>query len=144
MTGFYPDETIRQTAQWADWLSTDWRLEVPDRIHSSEIADDGAPQWHHEFAKWLTRSEARPPRNTEERLRTTKVMRRLRRVAVREYEVLYRTLLLGEPLEETTTWLNERAKRNNIPLPEGQAVHYRKKDTLALFIAGVDFCRQQY
>jgi hypothetical protein len=46
-----------------------------------------------------------------------------------------------EPLEETTRWLNERAARNAIPLPDGRDVHYRLKDTVALFISGVDYAR---
>jgi hypothetical protein len=71
-------------------------------------------------------------------------MRRLRRVAVREYEVLYRVLVLGERLEETTIWLNERALRNAIPLQPGRDVHYSDKDTWALVICGIDYARQYY
>jgi hypothetical protein len=71
-------------------------------------------------------------------------MRRLRKYAVREYEVLYRILILGDSIDGVMVWLNERATRNDIPLPEGKDVHYSEKDTWALFIAGVDFVRQAY
>jgi hypothetical protein len=80
----------------------------------------------------------------ESRLRTTKAMRRLRKFAVREYEVLYRILILGDSIEGVTVWLNERAARNHIPLPVGKPDHYTERDTWALFIAGVDFVRQSY
>lgn len=140
----YPDHVMRQTAHWASWFAADWRQETPLRIHSGDIAADGSPEWHPDFAKWLSR-DARPrKRNNDQRLRTTKVMRRLRRVAVREYEVLYRVLVLGERLEETTRWLNARAARNNVPLPPHRPTgpHYTTKDTLALVIAGIDYARE--
>lgn len=76
--------------------------------------------------------------------RTSHVMRKLRRVSPRAYEVLLRTMIHGESLSGTTGWLNERAIRNKIPLPAGQAEHYRLKDTVALFIAAVDFVRTYF
>ncbi len=142
----YSDNTMRQTAHWAEWFATDWKSEYPTRIHSTDIAGDGSPEWHPDFAKWLTRSGGQGRRNGEQRLRTTRVMRRLRRVAVREYEVLYRILVLGERLEETTRWLNERARRNAIPFPPHRPTgpHYMDRDTLAIFIAGIDFAREYW
>lgn len=135
---------MRQTAQWATYFASDWRREFPLQIHTSSIALDGSPEWHPDFSRWLTASTRRQnPRNDEQRLRTTRVMRRLRRVAVREYEVLYRILVTGERLEETTLWLNERAERNAVAFPPHRpdGPHYIKRDTLAIFIAGIDFCR---
>jgi hypothetical protein len=137
---------MRETAHWAAYFANDWKQESPRQTHTSSLAADGTPQWHPDFLKWITRDEDNKPfrRNGEERLRTTKVMRRLRRVAVREYEVLYRVLVLGERLEETTIWLNERALRNAIPLQPGRDVHYSDKDTWALVICGIDYARQYY
>lgn len=126
-------EDIQRTARWGAYFAETWNGEVPTRLHSASIGNDGAPRWNPDFEKWLTRSE----RDQGEMFRTTKVMRRLRRAYIREYEVLYRVLLLREPVEETTRWLNERAERNGIPLPAGRSVHYRPKDTLALLISGV-------
>lgn len=139
----YSDAVMRATAHWASWFAADWKQEIPLRIHSSEIAGDGSPEWHPDFAKWLDRDGRQRRRNTDSRLRTTKVMRRLRRVAVREYEVMYRVLVLGERLEETTRWLNERAERNSVPFPPHRpnGPHYTRKDTLALIIAGTDYAR---
>jgi hypothetical protein len=73
-------------------------------------------------------------------------MRRLRRVAVREYEVLFRVLVQGERVHDTTRWLNDRAERNRIPYPDHrpQGPHYTDKDTLALLICGIDFARDSW
>lgn len=140
----YSDAVMKATSQWAQWFSAEWKNEMPIRVHSSEIAADGSPQWHPDFARWLTqeRPRARNRRDATNR-RTTAVMRRLRRVAIREYEVCYRVLVLGERLEDTTIWLNERASRNAIPYPphRPKGPHYTEKDALALFIAGIDYAR---
>lgn len=132
---------LQRTARWGAYFAETWANEAPVRIHSADIGNDGAPKWHPEFERWLTMEEGRKgERRPEEQLRTSKVMRRLRRTAIREYEVLYRLLVLHETLEQTTQWLNDRAKANNIPLPSGRDVHYREKDTIALLIAGTAWC----
>ena len=64
----------------------------------------------------------KPARNGSDH-RTTRVMRRLRRVAIREYEVLYRVLVLGERLEDTekdygrTEWCWALSARSSHPAP---------------------------
>lgn len=133
--------TLARTAKWGGYFASTWNAEAPMRIHSSDVGEDGAPRWHPDFERWLTREggRRRDAYQTEEALRTTKVMRRLRRTSIRQYEVLYRMLLLREPPEATTAWLNERARRNGVPLPEGRNVHYRTKDTLAILIAGTEW-----
>lgn len=137
---------MADTAYWASQFGSDWKQEIPIRIHCAEIGDDGCPKWHPDFEKWLTSDRMYRRKNDEQRLRTTKVMRRLRRVAVREYEVLYRVLVLGERLEETTRWLNERAERNAIPLPSHRpnGPHYIQKDALALVIAGIAYAKEYW
>lgn len=140
----FPDHVMFETVRWAHQLGSDWEREAPIRIHDSTLAADGTHEWHPDFEKWLIEGDGRGSRNSSQRLRTTKVMRRLRRVAVREYEVLYRVLVLHERLEETTVWLNDRAERNSIPFPPHRpdGPHYIRKDALALFICGIDFARQ--
>jgi hypothetical protein len=144
----YSDQVMRNTAHWARWFAVEWKNETPMRIHSSEIAADGSPEWHPDFVRWLTqeprdRDRPRRQRDTTSR-RTTQVMRRLRQYSIREYEVCYRVLMLGERLEETTEWLNARATRNAIPFPEHRpnGPHYTTKDALALLVAGVDYARE--
>jgi len=136
---------MRQTAQWATSFASDWKREFPLQIHTSSIALDGSPEWHPDFARWLTATTRRQnPRNDEQRLRTTRVMRRLRRVAVREYECLFRILVLGERIADTTRWLNDRAERNGISYPDHRpdGPHYTQKDTLALVVAGIAYAKE--
>jgi hypothetical protein len=129
---------LQRTARWGAYFAETWAVEAPVRIHSSAIGDDGSPRWHPDFERWLTMEEGKKgDRRPEEQLRTSKVMRRLRRVAIREYEVLYRMLIMRATVEETATWLNQRATDNGIPLPAGRPVHYRDKDTVALLVSGV-------
>lgn len=136
---FFPDAVLRATATAAQRLGSQWASEVPVRIHSSSIGEGGAPEWHPSFARWLTRSERPPALGGDESLRTTRVMRKLRKIAPREYEVCYRLLILRDTIAATTRWLNERARANAIALPPGRSIHYTEKDTLALFIAGIDW-----
>jgi hypothetical protein len=42
-------------------------------------------------------------------------MRKLREQYPREYEVLYRVVILDHTISETQTWLNERAIKNQKP-----------------------------
>ena len=57
--------------------------------------------------------------------------------------MLYRVLIQGERFHDVTRWLNERAERNSIPFPDHRpdGPHYLERDTIALFIAGVDYAR---
>lgn len=146
MAAQFPSAVLQSTGYWLAKFSHDYHGEIPQKIHSGATSDDGSPQWHPDFARWLTAREVistpRPDLPTpEQRLRTTRAMRRLRKEAIREFEVVYRVMVTGELIEDTTAWLNERAERNAIPLPNGRPVHYRTKDTIALVISGVDKMR---
>ena len=132
---------IQRTERWGAYFAETWVNESPLRIHSSAVADDGSPQWSPGFERWLTMEEGRRgERRPEEQLRTSRVMRRLRRAAIREYEVMYRVLVLHETVPQATAWLNARAADHGIPLPSGRSVHYREKDTAALLIAATAYC----
>ena len=135
------EQMLRQSEMLLRRFQAEFEKETPVRIHSGDIADDGAPQWHPEFVRWLTARESQTDvfiPNPEHRLRTTRAMRKLRRSSVRSFEVVWRALG-RERLEDTTRWLNARARKNNIPLPEGRTVHYRQKDALALLYAGLSY-----
>lgn len=149
MASHFPTDVLKSTGYWLARFSSDYHGEVPQKIHNGEIANDGSPQWHPDFARWLTAREVistpRPDYPApEQRLRTTRAMRRLRKEAIREFEVIYRVMVTGERIEDTTKWLNQRAERNGIPLPEGRTVHYRTKDTIALVVSGIDKMRDWY
>lgn len=107
--------------------------------HFPDLVMRQTVHWAEYFA-----DEWRSEPSSEAHLRTTRAMRKLRKFAVREYEVLYRILILDDSIEGVTVWLNERADKNHIPLPVGKPDHYTERDTWALFIAGVDFVRQSY
>lgn len=133
----FPREALEETLKWGEWFAGEWRRDAPPtQTHASVLSDDGTPQWTSAFSGWISNAPGE-----EGRHRTTTVMRRLRRIAPREFEVLLRTLLQGESIENTTKWLNERAQLHDIPLPSGRAVHYRTKDTVALMMAGIAFAQ---
>ena len=129
-----PPSLLKSTAFWLDQFAVDWNLEIPHRIHSRDIGDDGAPAWHHDFSNWLD-GKTNNTRNPERRLRTTRAFRRLRKVAVREYEVLYRMIVLGNSLDQVAEWLNERAIRN------GKPDRYNRDLVMVLVISGIDKVR---
>lgn len=131
----------RQTAALLSKFRSEFQREVPDRIHNRDIADDGSPQWSDQFRRWMTDRGSRDDdyiTNPEHRLRTTRAMRRLRKFSTRSFEVTYRQLLGGEPISKTRDWLNERAIRNQIPLPNGKNVHYTEKDVVVILFSGLD------
>lgn len=110
-----PEEVIKRTAKRMRWLSAMWNEEIPLRIHSHEIDDGGAPQWHPDFALWMSRTEVKDKywrERPEARVKTTRAFRKLRRHHPREFEVLYRTAILGIPIKDTVEWMNDRAVRN--------------------------------
>lgn len=131
---------IQRAARWGAFFAETWASEVPTRIHTSRIGADGTPDWAADFSRFLTLEEGRNGERDEERQRTSRVMRRLRRASIREYEVLYRVLMERESVEQVTGWLNERAAANAIPLPRGRDVHYRAKDTIAIILAATAYC----
>lgn len=143
MTGgapFFDPSVIKEAVHWGSFLGAEWIKDFPDRLHDAGLSGDGTPQrWSADFEKWIEGATSEGNRG-----RTTRVMRRLRRVAPREFEVMYRAMVLGQGFGEITEWLNERAVKNRIPLPAGRSEHYRLKDAVALFIAGVDYARAHW
>jgi hypothetical protein len=121
----------------------DWLDEVPTRIHSGGLGQGGTPEWSPDFARWLgvdyygPKSDERWANNSEPRVRTKRAFRKLRKKAIREFEVCYRIVVLGEPIAGTCQWLNERAIHNAIPLTDGHTVHYTMHDTTLLLVSGI-------
>ena len=133
-----PEPIVRSTRHWARRLAQDWRGEMPARLHTRELASDGAPQWSPDFYKYITRNDNPNQPNPPERTRTTRAFRRLREKAVREYEVLYRLVSLGgghltnADLEATAEWLNERSARH------GHSDRYDANDVLIMVHSAID------
>lgn len=138
-----PESVLAETAHWMRDFRDYWHDELPIQIHSGATSEGGTPEWHPDFARWLTidyygkGSDKRWAENSEPRVRTTRAFRKLRKKAIREFEVCYRIVILGEPIAHCREWLNERAARNNIPLPSEQTSHYSMNDTLLLLVSGM-------
>jgi hypothetical protein len=146
-----PEAVLQETAKWMVDFRDYWHDELPTQLHTFAIGPGGTPDWHPDFARWLgvdfDRDGSKRDRqwrdNPEPRVRTTRAFRKLRKKAVREFEVCYRIIILGDPIVATCDWLNERAARNDIPLPEpprrhrGYEAHYDMNDTLLLLVSGV-------
>lgn len=142
-----PETVLHDTARWMVDLRDYWHDELPMQLHTGALDEGGGPQWHPDFARWLgvdyygRRSDQKWADNPEPRIRTTRAFRKLRKKAVREYEVCYRIIVLGEPIADTREWLNNRAARNSIPLPIGRQSHYTMNETLLLLVSGVEKIR---
>lgn len=137
---------LTQSERLLNHFRAEFEVEIPLRIHSRDTADDGAPQWHPEFSKWLTAKDSDVNSyitNPEHRLRTRRAMRKLRSTSIRSFEVVWR-VLGSEKVEITTRWLNDRAERNAIPLPPGRRVHYTQKDCVAILYSGLLFMEWCY
>lgn len=133
---------MRRVVQLAAWLAEDWKLEHPVKVHTGSLARDGTLEWHPDFAHWMNRGR-RPRPGEDDHYRTSRAMKKLQRSSIRAYEVCYRILLHGEPIEDTTVWLNQRARKNSIPYPDHrpEGPHYTERDTFALFVSGLDYVK---
>jgi hypothetical protein len=121
-------EFRERTSRWIPQLSSLWHEEIPVRIHTRGFDEAGNPQLHPEFVAWLNGQGS----NSASRTRLTTAMRRLRKQSIREYEVAYRVIVLGERPEGTMAWLNERAIRNSKP------ERYSLQDTEVIICSAVD------
>jgi hypothetical protein len=122
-------QQLDHTAKWIPELAAMWHEEIPLKIHAAGFDAGGNPRWDPYFAEWLM--GGRGGENSPRRARLTHAMRRLRRFSIREYEVAYRIIVLGERIEHTTDWLNERAIRN------GKPERYRLRDTEVIICSAV-------
>lgn len=125
------------TRMWRDlsMYRTHWMGEVPLRIHSRDTGNDGAPAWHKDFSRYLFASEMDDNRwrdHSDHRIRTTRAFRRLRKHNPREYEVLYRVCVLGNPILDTMLWLNQRAIAGNHP------ERYSENDVIWYLVVATD------
>lgn len=132
-------QMLMQSERLLNHFRAEFGREVPQRIHNRDTADDGAPQWHPEFARWLTARDSDVNSyitDPEHRLRTRRAMRKLRSTSIRGFEVTWR-VFNGERVEDTVRWLNDRANRNAVPLPVGKTQHYTTKDGLAILYSSL-------
>jgi len=126
---------IEQASSRIAQFAPEWRDEAPMRLHDSRLDAGGVPSWSGEFMGWIARNErgtrSRPEYEPEAKLRITRAMRTLRKVAPREHEALWR-IFSGESAEQVCAWLNERSIRH------GHPERYSLKDTIVIIVSGVD------
>lgn len=157
----FPKAKIEETSYWIREFRDDWNKEVPVRLHGYGTDAGhglGGPPFNPEFEHWLgqicfcgrkynpkTGEKGCPSmeiqvsrnRNTESRQRTTRAFRKLRKMAPREFDVLYLMCALNASFWTTLTSLNQRAERLGKPT-------YTPTDLMILVISGIDKVRWYY
>lgn len=98
---------------WLKVFTADWHGEIPLKLHQHQLAIDGTPQLSPEFARFLYAGESQ--QNPEDRLRTTRAFRRLRRKAPREFDVLYMLVAHRRTVSDVARELTSRAIRLDKP-----------------------------
>lgn len=143
-----PDEVIERTAYWLREFSLAWHSEVPVKIHeglrSLLVDGGGAPAFTKEFLEFIDRPCKRKwchnlncdHDNADEylnpRRRTKRAFRRLRKVAPREWDVVYLMCAYGLSVKDVADRLTARAIRLNKPERYGEAA------VLLLAVSGID------
>ena len=140
---------LQQTAQWLQFFADEWIGEVPIRVHAGGVDDGhglGGPAFHADFIRWLGRicpcpdchREEKKRGNSESRTRATRSFRKLRKVAPREFDVMYSLCVLRNSIQGTAEFLTNRAIR--LEKPE----RYDRTAVILLAISGVDKLRSFY
>lgn len=101
--------------EWLEIMRAEWHGEIPTKIHSRDLDQDGMPQWSPEFSQWIY-ADPNPRRlKDEHRLRTTRAMRKLRRKCIREFDVLYLMVAKKMSYAQVAEAMTERAIRFDKP-----------------------------
>lgn len=134
----FPRDKLKEIAFWLRVFIEDWHGEVPLRIHGRDTGHDGAPGWHYEFENWIEREEFEGnregvrKRQRDQRIRTTRAFRKLRKKAPREFDVLYSIVVHQMSITELSVAMTERAIR--LDKPE----RYTPAAILILTVSAVD------
>jgi hypothetical protein len=143
-------EELQETAQWLQFFSDEWMEETPLAINTHSVDDGhglGGPAFNPDFIRWLgpickcndcIQAAKRGPRNGDSRIRTTRAFRKLRKVAPREFDVLYSLCVLHNSINGTADFLTKRAIRLNYPQ------RYDRLSVILLSMSGVDKLRSYY
>ncbi len=119
-----------------------FREEVPIQIHASEVDEGGAPVFHHDFEAFIERDCRKPgcynlrcwhgEARENPRKRTHKALRKLRRIAPREFDALYLIVAHQLTMSDVARSMTERAIR--LDKPE----RYTDAGVLVLVASGID------
>lgn len=123
-------ETQKKAVEMIDFLSTEYIGELPIRIHMRGTDDGhglGGPPFAPEFIRWLDAgSEAEDTKVRraryrgetaflDHRQRVTRVFRKIRKVAPREYYVLSLATTKRMSVVQITNAMNDRAEKGGFP-----------------------------
>lgn len=131
------EETARRLTHWVEFFSIEYESEIPMRIHASGTDDGhglGGPPFAPEFLRWLMAGDEneRSRERKDTRTRITRVFRRIRNVAPREYFVLQLVCSQRMNIPEVTAQMNERA------LARGLDESYTDQDVVTLLSSALD------
>lgn len=112
---------------------------MPIRLHQRGSTSEGTLPFSSDFDRYIGFLECKQPdcgecrqyrakqkgaegwRNPEPRLRATKAFRKLRKIAPREFDVLYLHCIIGQSVTEIASSLTQRAIRLDKPERYGSA-----------------------
>ncbi len=160
-SALYSPADIRRASFWIGQYRADWQRETPMKMHSWGVDSGhglGGPPFHPEFEHWLgqicfcgrppdpatgergcpSNPYKKNPRNPDQRLRTTRAFRKLRKVAPREFDALYLLCAHQLTFRAVVDALNLRAIR--LEKPE----HYDEMGVLILLMSGLDKINSWY
>lgn len=141
------ESKIRYWSQWINHIASDWSGEVPMRIHGRDTDDGGNPDFHPEFVNYIGYLECSQPgcaecakersklhnrANRDGRSRATKALRKVRRVAPKEFDTVYSICVLGMSPSATAERFNANA------IAKGYPERYRTSDVIVLLYSGID------
>ena len=141
-----PEDMVESTAVWLKTLIETWHEETPIKLHAAENSDGGAPDFHHDFLSFIERDCKKPgcfnlhcthgQDREDPRKRTHKALRKLRRVAPREFDALYLIVAHQHTVRDVALQMTDRAIRLNKP------ERYTEAGVLVLIASGIDKVQQ--
>lgn len=127
------DEELRSTARWIAHFASDWRGDIPTKIHEhphgAHYGLGSSPPFSGEFIGYIGYLYCNQPhcqsckekrtstrrvvkgenyRHKESKTRTRRAFRKLRAIAPLEYDVLWLAVMHGLTIQEITVRLNQR------------------------------------
>ena len=147
-----PADKVKQYQYWLHEYRTDWRGEVPTRIHEHAAASGlgSAPPFAPEFIAYIGHidcgrddcdeciTERRKQRTRQHfrrdnpRWRTTKAFRKLRSVAPREFDAMYMYCMHDHSPGTIAQSMNMEMER------KGRSERYSSESVVLLLFSGVD------
>lgn len=154
----FSSHEIDQAQFWLRELARDWQGEIPTRIHEQDHGQHyglgSSPPFAPEFIGYIgrltckspdcekcRRAEKSPPtdgRKGNERTRTNRAFRKLRRSAPLEYDVLWMAVMYRLTVRQITINLNDRA------IARGIDDRYTPQDVVVLAMSAIDKVSRWY